>query len=145
MRRIALLLSLVFLGTGCSGAYSYVVADEAAVPVSMSEGVRGPDGRLLDAAEIEKVGDFKYDYLAWTMLWNEIPLTGDEDISDELNEQVKAAGGEAVINLTVTSDSSKWNGFTLLGILPGCNSTTITGDIIRRRSQTASNTSQAGR
>jgi hypothetical protein len=116
---------------GCSGARSYVVAPTAEVPISMSSGMRGEDGELLAAEQKHTVGEFSMNYRAWGMLWKAISFTGDKDISDEINEQVKAAGGQAVTNLEVRSGNCMWNAITLLGLLPDCSNVEIRGDIIR--------------
>ena len=64
-----------------------------------------------------------------------IPPT--HDFSDEINAQVAAAGGEAVVGLTITVRARcDWlNGFPLLDALPiwpGCVPVRLTGDIVRR-------------
>jgi hypothetical protein len=139
---LSLVLVIAMAGTGCAGAHSLIVAPTATVPVSMSQGVRDPNGILVPEEQMEKVGEFSYDYTAWGTLWGEVSLTGEKDISDEINEQVKAAGGEAIVNLSVTSESSGWNAFTFLGVLPAFNPTEVRGDIIKRRSRQAPTSAQ---
>lgn len=131
-------LILATVGAGCAGGHAHIVAQSATVPVSLSEGVRGPEGDLVPAANQEKVGEFNYDFLAWNMLWDMVPLTGTRDISDEINGQVKAVGGEAIVNLQVTSENcNTWNAMTIVSIFPGCTKAIIKGDIIRRRGVSA--------
>ena len=105
------LLGLValFATSGCWGSRAYVVADGAKYPVSMSSAVRGPDGKVLTPDQLETKSSFATDYMTCRMLWTLIPLKplgGDEDISDAINEQLKAAGGEAIVNLTVESGAT---------------------------------------
>lgn len=121
---------------GCSGARSHVVAPTAAVPISLSDGVRGADGHLVADQRKQVVGYFRDDYTAWAMVWTLISLTAPRDISDEINRQVKAAGGEAVINLAVVTQNCGGNFWGLVGILPGCSYVKIRGNIIRVASAT---------
>lgn len=116
---------------GCSGSRSHVVAPSAKYPVSMSDGVRKADGTLLPDEEKKLVGGFSYDYKAWGMLWRIFSFTGDRDISEEVNEQVARANGDAIVNLSVKSESCTWNLFTLIGILPDCSTVTVRGHIIK--------------
>src|SRR5262249_15718904 len=53
---------------GC-GARSYVAAPGAKYPVSLSSAVRGPDGKILSEDDTQKLGTFKMDYTACSMLW----------------------------------------------------------------------------
>jgi hypothetical protein len=116
---------------GCAGARSYVVAREASVPISMSDGLRGEDGKLLDKAQKHVVGEFSYDYRAWGMLWTAISFTGNKDISEEVDRQVKEAGGDAINNLEVRSGLCTWSIFTIVGVLPSCANVEIRGDIVK--------------
>jgi hypothetical protein len=129
--RRALLVALAAAAFGCSGARSYVVARSATVPISISDGLRGPDGALLADGQKTVVGEFEYQYRAWGMLFRIISFTGDKDISEEINRQVAAAGGDAVNNLEVSSGNCLWNMFTLVGLLPDCANVAIHGDIIK--------------
>jgi hypothetical protein len=118
---------------GCSGASSNVVAPDAKYPLSLSDGLRDENGRLLEDNELEVVGAFEADYTAWGMWWNIISFTGDADISDEVNEQVAAAKGEGIVNLAVRSKTNVWNGMTLIGLLPDAAAVKVRGHIVRRR------------
>ena len=133
MRALATLLCAVLCvwATGCSGARSYVVARTASVPISMSDGLRGEDGKLLTPGQKHVVGQFSYDYRAWGMLWTAISFTGNKDISEEVDSQVKDAGGDAVNNLEVNAGLCGWSIFTIVGLLPDCSNVEIRGDIVK--------------
>jgi|GEM_PF-1901571 len=123
--------SLAVLLTGCSGARSHVIADEARYPISLSDGVRDADGKLLPDERKQVVGSFTHSYKAWGWLWRVFSFTGDHDISEDVNEQVAAAGGDAIVNLSVKSELCLWNMFTLVGLLPDCSNVSVRGHIIK--------------
>jgi len=59
------------------------------------------------------------------------------DISEEVNRQVEAVGGEAVVNFAVETSNgcdvlNMFPIFNVLPIWPGCVPVTIYGDIVRR-------------
>lgn len=129
---IAILIALI---TGC-GSRSYLSAKSAKYPVSMSSAVRGPTGELLGPDELELKGKLSFDYLTCRMLWTLVPikpLFGTEDISDAINESVRSKGGEAIVNLTVTSGATVWTVMTLVGVLPDCGKVQIRGDVVARK------------
>jgi hypothetical protein len=132
------LLGLLVLAAGC-GARSYIRADSARYPVSLSSGVRGPDGKLVDPQALQKTGEFHADYTACRMFWTLVPIkSGHRDISDDVNQQVAQAHGEAVVNLSVESAATVWNIITFLGVLPDCGKVDIRGDIVARQTLSAS-------
>jgi hypothetical protein len=126
-------LALLSLVAGGCGARSYIAAPGAKYPVSLSGAVRGPDGKVLAEGETQKLGSFKMDYTACSMLWTLIPFTGTKDISKQVNRQIANKGGEAVTNLTVESSAGAWTLMTMLGVLPDCGHVKVRGDIIARR------------
>jgi hypothetical protein len=131
MRNVLVVFAL--LATAC-GARSYISAGDSTFPVSMSSAVQGPDGTVLVGSDLQTVGAFRLDYKKCNMLWTLIPLFfRTEDISDEIDEQVRRAHGEAVINLTVQSSATVWNVLTLFGVLPDCSNVRIRGEIVIRR------------
>lgn len=137
---IAAAVTAVLLAGGCVGSRSYVSVEHARYPVSMSSAVRGPGGELLGPDQLVSKGSIDLHYLTCRMLWTIVPLkpiTGTRDISDEINAAVAARGGEAVINLSVTSGATVWNVFTLVGVLPDCSKVAIHGDVVARRSAAA--------
>ena len=132
---ICLFLSLIFIG--CARSRGRIVAPTVNYPVSLSPVIRDVDGRILMEDELEVVGDFKYKYTTVHMIWQTIPLTRTKhDISEELEEQIKAFEGEAVTNLTVHGVGNRWNFWSSfifgLGLLPGYAKFEVQGDIVRR-------------
>ncbi len=124
---------LAVSAVGCSGAHASLVAPDAKYPISLSDGVRDSTGRLVPDEELEVVGAFQSDFSTWGMWWNIISFTGDADISEDVNEQVNAAKGEGIVNLSVRSGNTVWNGFTLFGLLPDATTVKVRGHIVRRR------------
>ena len=132
---VAVATLLAATAGGCIGSRSYVVAETLKYPVSMSSGLRGPDGHLLADAELEKVGTFHLDYTTCRMLWTIVPLkSGTRDISDDINAQVPSKGGEAVVNFSAESSATVWNVMTMVGVLPDCSKVRLRGDIVARTS-----------
>lgn len=124
---------LTLAASGCWGSRAYVSAADVKYPVSLSSAVRGPDGRVLSGADIEKVATFRMDYTTCRMLWTLIPIkSAHRDISDEVNEQVARKGGEAIVNLSVESSVTVWGVMTIVGVLPDCGKVRIRGDIVAR-------------
>lgn len=131
------LLGLLVFTAGC-GARSYLRADTARYPVSLSSGVRGADGKLVDPQVLHKTGEFHADYTACRMLWTLVPIkSAHRDISDDVNQQVADAHGEAIVNLSVQSAATVWNIITFLGVLPDCGKVDIKGDIVARQTLSA--------
>jgi hypothetical protein len=131
---LALALGSALLSTGC-GVSSWVVAPDAKVPISMSNGLRDQQGELVPAADKQQVGEFKMDYKACSMLWRIISFTGDKDISEEVNRQVTEAGGNAITNLSVESSGTVWTLMTLIGIFPDCGSVRVGGKIVKVKTE----------
>ena len=119
----------LLLTTGC-GVSSWVVAPDSQSPISMSNGLRGPDGRVIPPEHIHPVGRFEKRYLACSMLWRIVSFTGDKNISDDVNEQVKALGADAVKNLSITSGVPGCQLFPLLDLFPDCSKVALRGDIV---------------
>jgi hypothetical protein len=131
MRLLIIAVSLLAL-SACSGGRSSIRADRSEYPISLSDGLRGADGALLAPGQKKTVGALEVKWSAWSMLWTLVPLSGgDRDISNEVNEQVKKAGGDAVVGMDVIVSQCGWNYMTFLGILPGCNHMAIRGDIVK--------------
>lgn len=127
-------LLLAASAAGCiSGARTNVTAPGANVPVSMSRGVRDANGQLVPLDQRQYVGTFEYKTRAWSTFYTLLPFTPNKDISDAVNTQVAAAGGEAVVNLTIISKGCSLNRvwpFIVLPIWPGCSKIEVVGDII---------------
>lgn len=124
---------LCLLSTAACGTRSYVVADTAKYPVSMSSVVRDENARVVPPTEMQKLGTFKDDYTTCSMLWTIIPLGNrTRDISKRVNEEVAQREGEAVVNLRVEASAFVSSIANIFGILPDCNRVRVRGDIVQR-------------
>lgn len=136
MRTPVLLAAALALSTaaGCVGANTSVVAPDAHYPVSLSRGVRDRDGSLVPEARRKVVGAFSEERMAWSMFYKLARLTPKTDLSQSIDQQVKAAGGDAVVNLRVGTLHCELNYaplLTALPIWPGCAKVFVRGDIIK--------------
>jgi hypothetical protein len=134
-RRLARLAVAACLAcSACAGARSSMVAPDARYPVSLSPGMRGPDGRLLRHDEMKVIGHFHDERRAWGLLYSWVPLTPHLDESSAINAQVASTGGDAVIRLQVDSSPCGIDYVFILNFLPfwpGCANVVIDGDIVR--------------
>lgn len=136
LSRIGLAIALA-TACGCAGAGVTIVADRAAYPISMSGSVRDDTGTLHDARSLKVVGAFDVEETRLGLVYSTTTVHEKLDISDAINSQVQAAGGEAVIRLSVTvDDSCHWRNelfpLTVLPFWPGCVPVKIHGAIVRR-------------
>jgi hypothetical protein len=134
----ALVLLCALAVAGCAGARVNVTADRARYPLSLSPVVRDAGGRPYDARTLVKVGWLDIRETTPGFVYSALSVPRTRDFSDEINAQVAAAGGEAVVDLTVSiGGGCGWlNGFPILNALPlwpGCVPVRLTGDIVRRR------------
>ena len=69
------------------------------------------------------------------MLWKAVPLNSkDWDVSDQLNNKLAAASGNAVINLTVHATGSNfldWYFASLVPLIPSYVTVSVEGDIAK--------------
>jgi hypothetical protein len=137
MTRLAWAIA-VFAAAGCAGARVEVTAARARYPISMSSVVRDGAGTLLAGSAFERVGELVVQKTLVGILYGRVMPIATCDISDDVNAQVGAAGGEAVLGLEVTVSGScaflnEVPVVVALPIWPGCVPITITGEIVRRR------------
>ncbi len=121
---------------GCAGARTDVVAPTASVPISFSRSVRDQNGEIVSEANRQVVGHFESRHNAWGLLYSTVRLDPITNISNEINEQVRAAGGDAVIRLSIRSKPCATDFvpvFNFLPFWPGCTRVVVEGDIIRVR------------
>ena len=135
--RLAAALVCALAAAGCAGARVNVTADRARYPLSLSPAVRDGSGRLYDARTLVKVGWLDVHKMTTGFVYSALTVPPTRDFSDEINAQVTAVGGEAVIDLTISiGGGCGWlNGFPILNALPvwpGCVPVRLTGDIVRR-------------
>jgi hypothetical protein len=132
------LLLGVLVAAGCAGARVRLTVDRVRYPLSLSPAVRDAGGHLYDARTLEKVGWLDVRKTTAGLVYSALAVPPARDFSDAINAQVAAAGGEAVVGLTISvGDGCGWlNGFPILNALPvwpGCVPVRLTGDIVRRR------------
>ncbi len=136
MTRFFPLLALSLLQGACAGAGANVRVslDQAQYPVSMSSWVPGPDGIPLGPDDLKEVDQVNLRGTGRALVWGFLPL-GDVNLSEELNQAVADAHGEAVTNLTLTIRSSLWNipwPLIWCPFHPGAVNVELHGDIVRR-------------
>ena len=139
MTRLTPLLICALAVAGCAGADVGITAAQSRYAISMSRSIRDQSGVLYDDRSLERVGILHADRTRVGFLYSLVTPLSTFDISEDVNTQVAAVGGEAVVGLTVSvSDACDvLNNFPILNILPiwpGCVPVTVTGDIVRRRS-----------
>lgn len=133
-KTVLVALASTLLIAGCAGGRTSIVAKDASVPVSLSEGVRDRDGELVDKQRKTVVGTFEDERTAWGMMYSSVKLTPTKDISKNVDAQVQQVNGDAVINLRVATAHCALNFIPLLNLLPvwpGCTKVKIRGDIVR--------------
>ncbi|HSO34737.1 MAG TPA: hypothetical protein VLT33_19520 [Labilithrix sp.] len=131
---LVVLIGFVAPGTGCAGARTTVAADKAEYPISLSRAVRDPDGEIVSNERAVKVAPFRATSTAWGIFYSLLRINPRTDISEAVNAQVAAAGGQAVVNLRVMAGHCAMNTVAVLvslPFLPGCTKVVVEGDIIR--------------
>ncbi len=135
-------LFIIALGLiGCAGARPQITFHSAMVPVSMSSVVLGREGQPLAPEDQIPLGRFTAEKKGWAMFYSFLPLNS-TDFSEELNSQVAAVKGDAVVNLEVAIMNSSCFPLHLIQytqILPifiGCVDVSLEGDIIQARRRT---------
>ena len=136
-----LLLASTVVAGGCAGAHVEITARQSRYAISMSPVVRDSNGVLYDHQALEYVGTLYTGRTRMGFFYSALTPLSTFDISDDVNAQVAAVGGEAVVGLTVSASDAcdVLNDFPILNILPlwpGCVPVTVTGDIVRRRAGT---------
>lgn len=126
--------SLALFANACAGGRTNIVAPDARYPVSMTAAVRDTDGTLVSKDRKVLVGRMEDERRSWGMVYSAVKLNPKQDISQLVNRQVRASGGDAVVNLQVASSHCGWNFVPLLNLLPvwpGCTIVHLRGDIVR--------------
>jgi hypothetical protein len=135
----ALLAALAL--SGCAGARGSVAFNKLEYPVSMSPYVEARSGRVLSPDDIQVVGEVNYETKIWGMGYSLIPLSGEKDVSEPINQQVRAAKGDGVSQLSVAADFCSLNHVPVLNSLPvwpACVDVSIRGQIYREKSAPSS-------
>lgn len=137
-----LLLVMMPFSVGCAGAKGNMTFDDLKYPASMSAFIYGNNNEtLVKGDNLDVVGDFKYEKKFWGILYSMVPLSSDKDIVEAINRKIDEAGGEGLINLSVTAENCAFNSFPLLSLLPimpGCLNVTIEGEIVKAKQKKTS-------
>lgn len=83
---------------------------------------------------MQPVAKFSAEKRAFNTVYSFVSLTPEFDISETANEQITAAGGDAIINLQVEASDCGLNKVPFLDFLPcwvGCANITTTGTIVK--------------
>jgi hypothetical protein len=130
----ALALGAVAALGGCAGVHYDVKADSARYPISFSPALPDGAGQILYPGEgLQAVGDFELQRTRWGAFYG--AMRSDYDMSNDINDAVRARGGEGVINLSITNTNCALNMFfplTILPFFPGCANLEIKGTVVRR-------------
>jgi hypothetical protein len=133
---------LLFVATiaagGCAGGRSNLRFEDTRYPISLSPTVLGSDGGLLLPAQREVVGKLEIETKVYGVMWAAVPLTPNKDLSAKVNDAVARAGGQAVVNLRVTSRQCGLNHAWVISTVPlwpGCSHVFVQGDIIREQAR----------
>ncbi len=142
MIRSRLLLILIFttlsiFETGCGLGISggRINFDNLQYPASMSISLYGPDGEVVEGGgKLKPIKRFEYTKYYWSTFYSIIPLSRTSDIVEQMNKEIKEAGGDGITSVSITSDYSKLTSafpLNLLPIWPGCSKISVTGTIVK--------------
>ncbi len=128
---------LILMLTSCAGARISITAERSRYPLSLSPVIRDNGGRLYGSHSLIRLGVLSISRTPFGLFYSSLAFHQTCDLSDEVNAQVEAVGGEAVVDVTVLVRPAcgVLNGFPFLNALPfwpGCVPVTLTGDIVRR-------------
>jgi hypothetical protein len=133
--KAATVLVLVALGASsasCAGSTGHVKADSLEQPVSFTPCVFDSGGAVYTASPRDIRKHVKLARTHWTMFWTLLNLTSDTwDLSEPLAAELSAAGGNAVVNLTVEAEGNFWGYFAaLVPVLPSWTRVRVECDIV---------------
>jgi hypothetical protein len=123
--------------TGCvvNGARVEIAADQARYPISMTAALPDATGNNLRVGhELVTRGRLSGEATTCSFVYGVTPAT--VEISDIVNDQVRAAGGEGVAGLVVEATDRGWGwAFPLawLPFWPGCLAIRVSGTIVAQR------------
>lgn len=135
---ILIIMMLSILGTGCGISMSggRIDFDDLKYPASMSSSLYGPNGEVVQQGDrLKPIKAFAYTTNHWSLLYSIIPLSRtSSDIAEQMNKEIKEAGGDGITTVSVASDYSKLTSIfplNLLPIWPGCSEIRVTGTIVK--------------
>jgi len=147
---VAVLLLAFFVAplVGCAGGRGDVRFDALRYPASMSGYLHDAKGRAVSPKSLAVVGEFKEETRLWGTGFSWVPVTGAVDVSDSMNREIAAAGGEGMINVKVVSEGCMLNYVPVVSLLPmwpGCADVTVEGQIVKQEQRGKSGTRRASR
>jgi len=106
---------------------------------SMSPVLFDYDGQLLlKDRDLQTLKKYRYEKNLWGIFYSLASLSSDRDIVRDMNQAVRKAGGEGLINLSFVQRNCEINGLLnivgFLPFIPGCVTVSITGEIVKRKS-----------
>ena len=138
-------LACAVLCLGCGAARIAFTAQHASFPVSMTEGFYDDDYDLVLSEDYDVVRPFTLTYRHTTI--SGLARTRFVDLSDTFTRLVRAYSGDAVVNLEVTTNASKFDAgclsclgwfltYPTLGFLiPSQFEATVTGRVVKLHRQ----------
>jgi hypothetical protein len=132
--RVAKGMLPLLLCAACASGGGTFVFDDLRYPVSMSGRVHGADGVLVDPLDLRVVGRLEVHERFWGIVYGWVDVTGDVDVGQRINEEIRKSGGEAVVNMKATAAHCALNLapiVSLLPVWPGCVNGEIRGQIVK--------------
>lgn len=127
-------LAAALCTAGCMGT-SATILDGAGLryPVSLSKSIVDGSGRHYTPSEAETVAHFERQWSHWEMFFGKIQLSSDVVLANVLHEEIEAAEGDGIVNLTLRANGSILGMYAALFlVVPTHVTVTIEGDVIRR-------------
>ncbi len=129
------IISLGAFCIGCAGARGKVRLEELNNPVSMSPYLYDAKGQLISVDKgLVRVGGLYTQKTYYGVFYTAIRLTGDGDLTKEINDAVTALNADGIINFHYVVDQGNTNGcvpLTWLPIWPGTTKVVFFGDIVK--------------
>lgn len=144
---VSVLFAVALLLSACAGGRGDIRFDSLVYPASMSGYLNDSHQRVVSPKSLAVVGEFKEEARLWGAVFSWVPVTKTVDVSNAMNREIAAAGGEGMINVKVTSDGCAMNYVPVMSLLPmwpGCADVTIEGQIVKQQ-RASEGTKRAGR
>lgn len=129
-----LVLASLSLMLQCAGSRGSIRFDKLEYPVSMSGFIYGRYQQIrIKDTDLEQVGQFSFTRRQWSIGYTFISLSDQSAFEQAINEAIRSARGEAMVNLEVQSVNCSLNGtpgISLLPFWPGCAEITFIGEIV---------------
>jgi hypothetical protein len=120
---------------GCAGARGKIRLEELNHPVSMSPYLYGKNGQLLSIDKgLTYAGGLFVQKKYFGTFYTVIRLTGDGDLSKQIDDAITAVNGDGIVNFHYVVDQGGTNAcipLTWLPIWPGTANVVFFGDIVK--------------